>query len=682
MPTTTGLVLLTAGALGLTTIVVDVVAVSLRRPAASGLALLALYAVPVAVVLGGVPWVLFAIAACGYLLLLLVEGRDRLAHWGRPVGATPRSTGPVGGRILAPPDEAPAPLTGQRIGAVAIALAVILPLMVPGMTGNTLNKLGQTGAGDGHRQRQRPAERVRGAARPVAAGPAGDAHDGEHEPAAAAIPADEGARPLPGQQRLVGQQRVGPHLGGRRRAVAAAGRREPGHRLDQQSTPSRCSSPATTTTTTCRSTTRRARSTTSATTGGTTAASRWSSRTAASGDFSYTVTGNEPTPTVEELQNSPPLSDDQRDQLPTRLTVQPSNLPKPVIDTAKSITAGITSPYLQAKAINDYFTDGTQHFSYSEVTIDGNSGNKLVDFLRNKQGFCEQYAAAMAVMLRVVNIPSRVVLGYTPGVQGDDGRWVVTNHDAHAWVEAYFAGVGWTYFDPTPLSDGRTVAPAYAPRAQASTGPSSGLSASANPSAGPTANQIPQEDLNPGSSGSGLQGSGLITPRRLLVTGDRDRGAAAPAGAGVRAGVGPTAPAADRGRRRRGGRGPGGLGRSGRHGRGLRGAGAGQRDAARAGPKARARAGSRRRRRPRDCDWSRWPRSGRGTRRTPGWTATCRTRYGRCGTVCAVRRTGGGAGGPRCCRRRRCARPGPGRPPAPSRRPARSTASASPSAAP
>ena len=149
VPTTTGLVLLTAGALGLTTIVVDVVAVSLRRPAASGLALLALYAVPVAVVLGGVPWVLFAIAACGYLMLLLVEGRDRLAHWGRPVGATPRSAGAAAGPIQVPPDEAPAPLTGQRIGAVAIALAVILPLMVPGMTGNTLNKLGQTGAGDG-----------------------------------------------------------------------------------------------------------------------------------------------------------------------------------------------------------------------------------------------------------------------------------------------------------------------------------------------------------------------------------------------------------------------------------------------------------------------------------------------------------------------------------------------------
>jgi len=123
----------------------------------------------------------------------------------------------------------------------------------------------------------------------------------------------------------------------------------------------------------------------------------------------------------------------------------------------------------------------------------------------------------MAVMLRVKNIPSRVVIGYTPGTL-DQGRWTVTNHDAHAWVEAYFAGVGWTYFDPTPLTDGRTVDPAYAPRPQASNGASSGASASANPSAGPTANQIPQQDLNPGSSGSGSQGSGLITPRRLLVT--------------------------------------------------------------------------------------------------------------------------------------------------------------------
>ena len=143
----------------------------------------------------------------------------------------------------------------------------------------------------------------------------------------------------------------------------------------------------------------------------------------------------------------------------------------------------------------------------------------LVDFLTNKQGFCEQYSAAMAVMLRVLNIPSRVVIGYTPGNKVNDGSWSVSNHDAHAWVEAYFGGVGWTYFDPTPLADGRTVAPDYAPRPSTSNGPSSSNSNGAAPSAGPTANQLPQADLNPGSSDGGLGGRGLVTPRRLLVAG-------------------------------------------------------------------------------------------------------------------------------------------------------------------
>ena len=173
VPTTTGLVLLTAGALGLTTIVVDVVAVSLRRPAASGLALLALYAVPVAVVLGGVPWVLFAIAACGYLLLLLVEGRDRLAHWGRPVGATPRSAGAVGrpdpgsaGRGAGAADR-PADRRGRdRAGGDPAADGARDDRQHPQQARSDRGRRR-------HRQRQRPAERVRGAARPAAAGPAG-----------------------------------------------------------------------------------------------------------------------------------------------------------------------------------------------------------------------------------------------------------------------------------------------------------------------------------------------------------------------------------------------------------------------------------------------------------------------------------------------------------------------------
>jgi transglutaminase-like putative cysteine protease len=516
VPTTTGLVLLTAGALGLTTILVDFVAVTLRRPAASGLALLALYAVPVAVVLSGVPWVLFAIAACGYLMLLLVEGRDRLLHWGRPVGATPRPAASSTGAIQVPSDsDAPGPLTGQRIGAVAIALAVILPLLVPGMTGNALNRLGQTGSGDGTGSGNGPLNEF--------AALRGELRQGQ-EVALMSVSTD-----LPEPQylrtKVLDRYQSNGWSASRTSAPTSVG---DGTALPAP-LPAEATGPSVAYSTNVQLTDQYSDDhlpvyyAPSRVDG---VGNDWHYdddkavvvNDRRRGGFSYSVEGNEPTPSAEDLAVSPPLTADERRALPDRLTLLPS-LPRLVVDTVDQVTRGLSSPYQQAKAINDYFTDGKNGFAYAENTLQGNSGSVLVDFLKNKQGFCEQYAAAMAVMLRVKGIPSRVVIGYTPGNKGTDNRWTVTNHDAHAWVEAYFSGVGWAYFDPTPLGDGRTVAPAYAPRPNAADGPSSGSSASADPSAGATPNQIPKEDLNPGSSGGGLQGAGLITPRRLLIAG-------------------------------------------------------------------------------------------------------------------------------------------------------------------
>ncbi len=74
----------------------------------------------------------------------------------------------------------------------------------------------------------------------------------------------------------------------------------------------------------------------------------------------------------------------------------------------------------------------------------------LVDFLeRTKLGYCQQFAGTMALMLRYLGIPARVAVGFTSGTW-KDGTWTVTDHDAHAWVEAWFAGYGWLTFDPTP----------------------------------------------------------------------------------------------------------------------------------------------------------------------------------------------------------------------------------------
>ena len=57
----------------------------------------------------------------------------------------------------------------------------------------------------------------------------------------------------------------------------------------------------------------------------------------------------------------------------------------------------------------------------------------------------------MGVMLRLAGVPARVVLGYAHDVPDATGSFTVTTFDAHAWVEAYFAGIGWIPFDPTPL---------------------------------------------------------------------------------------------------------------------------------------------------------------------------------------------------------------------------------------
>jgi len=82
----------------------------------------------------------------------------------------------------------------------------------------------------------------------------------------------------------------------------------------------------------------------------------------------------------------------------------------------------------------------------------GKTGDPLVDFLTNKIGFCQQYAAAMGVMLRLAGVPSRVVLGYAHAAPNSDGDFTITTNDAHAWDEAYFEGIGWIPFDPTPLT--------------------------------------------------------------------------------------------------------------------------------------------------------------------------------------------------------------------------------------
>jgi transglutaminase-like putative cysteine protease len=115
---------------------------------------------------------------------------------------------------------------------------------------------------------------------------------------------------------------------------------------------------------------------------------------------------------------------------------------------ARRLTAKADSPYEATIAIERWLrADGG--FTYDEHPP-APVGPPLADFLeRTKRGYCQQFAGTMALMLRYLGIPARVAVGFTSGTW-KDGTWTVTDHDAHAWVEAWFAGHGWLAFDPTP----------------------------------------------------------------------------------------------------------------------------------------------------------------------------------------------------------------------------------------
>ncbi len=107
------------------------------------------------------------------------------------------------------------------------------------------------------------------------------------------------------------------------------------------------------------------------------------------------------------------------------------------------------TPYAYVSRVLAYLSHG---FSYNEDTP--NSRYPLVHFLfTDKFGYCQQFAGAMALLLRMGGIPARVAVGFTTGsLDSVTHQYVVGDVDAHAWVEAWFEHYGWVRFDPTPAA--------------------------------------------------------------------------------------------------------------------------------------------------------------------------------------------------------------------------------------
>lgn len=161
--------------------------------------------------------------------------------------------------------------------------------------------------------------------------------------------------------------------------------------------------------------------------------------------FGYDVVTQSGLPAPQELRRAPT-------DYPPDVRLLYLRLPAldPAVTTlARAVTASNTNNYDRALSLQNYLR---QHFGYTLDPVGIEPQDPVGSFLlRSKQGYCEYFAAAMALMLRTVDVPSRVVNGFQTGSYNRVGKdFVVRARDAHTWVEVYFPGHGWIPFDPTP----------------------------------------------------------------------------------------------------------------------------------------------------------------------------------------------------------------------------------------
>jgi transglutaminase-like putative cysteine protease len=244
-------------------------------------------------------------------------------------------------------------------------------------------------------------------------------------------------------------------------------------------------------------------------------------RASALRNLTYSVDSVDITPSSDDLANA--VAGTPADSSVTALI--PPDLPDSLIALTKKVTAGQTTQALQAAAIQAFLRSDT--FTYSTQTLPGSGYQALENFLlKDHKGYCEQFATSMAMMARVMGIPSRVAVGFLPGERKGD-HWEVTIRDMHAWPELFFAGLGWVRFEPTPASvtgsaPAWTVPNEQTPENDPSNDPSSSASSKApTPTAGPSA-PVSQQPNVPGAGstfplGKTLLGSGIGLLALLIV---------------------------------------------------------------------------------------------------------------------------------------------------------------------
>jgi transglutaminase-like putative cysteine protease len=496
-----GLVLLTVVGVSAIALVVDLMTVTLRRAALSGLPILALFTVCAATGHHGVGLVPFILTAVCYLWLLYADNREKVARWGAAVGTGSRAR--PASAWSTDESSAPAPASlGRRVGAAAISLGVIVPLFIPGLhTGIDKHSDGGSGTGNGSGN-QVVLNPIVSVANDLTS------HTAENVISYTSTSTDPGYLRLTSLDVFNGVTFSSDEL------------QATSHSAVSENLPV-VAPPGPTVTTTIdisRDLARLHYLPAPATVLGVSVNNAWRydpgtatifSATATGGGLQYTTRSVTNDPTATELSGvGPPTAAVDAD-----LTV-PASVPASVSRLTAEITSKAESPYEAALDIQSFFTGGSR-FTYDTNIPANNSPNALADFLfKTRKGFCQQFATAMAVMARLYGIPSRVAVGFTHGTQQPNGSWLVTTHDAHAWPELYFQGYGWLPFEPTPRGDGQAVTPSYA-RKGANSGPTP--TPSAQVSAPSDQSKLPPGVKGPhginGGGGAGGATSGSLSSR-------------------------------------------------------------------------------------------------------------------------------------------------------------------------
>ena len=484
-----GTALLASGGIGLVAIVVDTLAVTYRRPALTGFALVSLFVVPAGVAPDGVNWITFVLGAAGYLVILLTDAQAKVNRWGRSLDRSRRRSG-----------SSPVSVAGRRVGVATIGAAVLVPVLLPGLdNGLVTGSGGHFGRGHSHKGSVLVNNPIIALDQDLNRPDAVEVinYRTDQDPSyLRLVSLDDftGSVWAPRKLQVPRSQQVEIGLGdpvGLTNSKVATDQVRFDIDVEQLD-------------------------------------SKWlplpypTGKVTGIGDSwvyerntfnvyplkgnqsikgkSYTAFARAVEPTAAQLRSAPqPIG------LDSRFTNLPKDMPAIIGAEARRVTAGKKTAYDKAVALQDWLR-GSQ-FVYNTKAPNGTGFDNIAQFLRTHEGFCVHFASTMAVMARYLGIPARVAVGYTAGTPDSTGQYNISSNDAHSWPELYFQGAGWMAFEPTPSARVGASPPAYARQAvtTAPNIPTAAAGAGASPSS--TGGQRPDQEVGGGvvsDSGGGV----------------------------------------------------------------------------------------------------------------------------------------------------------------------------------